>query len=260
MKYYLSVLLLCFVLVVSAQERKELSGKILADSIEAPVHIINLTQEKGSLSDKSGDFKIEVAENDLLLISSVQFQRKEIRITAKMLNEKILAIELLPALTELEQVRVHNFSGNLEEDIANIKVIDMPVISVAPPPMNYIPPRGTPNAAFDNTQAGRTMKNGLNFKSLGGLLTGNKNFGSIGNKTREKPKAKQIDFVTHVRNKFDDYFFSNHLQIEASHIYNFLVYVFDKGINKSLTKDENAFELVIFLEKESKAYLKLIGK
>ena len=32
----------------------------------------------------------------------------------------ILNIKLLPALTELEQVRVHNLSGNLKEDIAEI--------------------------------------------------------------------------------------------------------------------------------------------
>lgn len=161
---------LCFVLAVSAQEKQQLTGKIEADSIEAPIHIINLTQEKGSVSDKEGNFNIDVSEKDLLLISSVQFQRKEIKITSKIFNEKILNIELLPALTKLEQVRVHNLSGNLGEDIANIKVVDMPVISVAPPPINYIPPRGTPNAAFDDTQAGRTMKNGLNFKSIGSKI------------------------------------------------------------------------------------------
>ncbi|MBZ9630715.1 hypothetical protein LB465_07975 [Salegentibacter sp. LM13S] len=260
MKYFLSVLLLCFALAVSAQEKQQLTGKIKADSIEAPIHIINLTQEKGSVSDKAGNFNIEVSENDLLLISSVQFQRKEIKITSEILKEETLNIELIPALTELDQVRVHNLSGNLGEDIADIKVIDMPVISVAPPPINYIPPRGTPNAAFDNTQAGRTMKNGLNFKSIGSLITGNKNFGNIGSKKRVSPKASQIDFVKNVRSKFDDYFFSNHLKIETSHIYNFLVYVFEKGINESLIRDQNAFELAIFLENESIAYLKLIGE
>lgn len=260
MKFFSSVLLLCFVLTVSAQEKQQLTGKIEADSIEAPIHIINLTRENGSVSDKAGNFNIEVSENDLLLISSVQFQRKEIKVTDKIIREKILKIELLPALTELEQVRVHNLSGNLGEDIANIKVIDMPVISVAPPPINYIPPRGTPNAAFDDTHAGRTMKNGLNFKSIGSLITGNKNFGNIGSKKRENPKANQIDFVKKVRSKFDDYFFSNHLQIETSHIYNFLVYVFEQGINESLVRDENAFELAILLENESKAYLKFIAE
>ncbi|MBZ9728856.1 hypothetical protein LB467_04090 [Salegentibacter sp. JZCK2] len=146
------------------------------------------------------------------------------------------------------------------EDIANITVMDVPVFNIAPPPINYIPPRGTPNAAFEANQTGRTMKNGLNFKSLGSLITGNRNFGNISGKKKENPKASQIEFVRNVRSKFDDYFFDNHLQIEASHIYNFLVYVFEKGIKESLFEDENALQLAVFLENESKTYLKLIGK
>lgn len=258
MKYYLSSLLFCVISIAGAQVKHEIIGKIEADSIEAPIHIINLTQKKGSVSDKDGNFKLEVAENDEILISSVQFQRKEIKITGKMITEKVLHIKLLPALTELEQVRVHNLSGNLEEDIADIKVIDVPVLNIAPPPINYIPPRGTPNAAFDNTQAGRTMKDGLNFKSIGSLITGNRNFGNIGGKKMVNPKAGQIEFVKNVRSKFDDYFFSNHLQIEALHIYNFLVYIFEKGIKEALLEDKNALQLVVFLEKESKAYLNLL--
>ncbi|MBZ9728855.1 hypothetical protein LB467_04085 [Salegentibacter sp. JZCK2] len=88
MKCFLSLLLLCFVLAVSAQEKQQLTGKIEADSIEALIHIINLTKEKGSVSDKEGNFNIEATENDLLLISSVQFHRKEIKITSKTLRRK----------------------------------------------------------------------------------------------------------------------------------------------------------------------------
>lgn len=260
MKYSLTLLLLFIALAVNAQGKQQLKGKIQADSIEAPVHIINLTQKKGSLSDKAGNFTVEAAENDVLLISSVQFQRKEVVITSKILGAKILNIELRPALTELEQVRVHNLSGNLEEDIANIKVSDVPVLNIPPPPINYIPPRGTPNAAFDATQVGRTMKNGLNFKSIGALITGNKNFGNIGSGKKENPKARQINFVENVRNKFDDYFFTNHLKIKRIHIHNFLAYIFEKGIQDSLLEDENALQLVAYLEQESKIYLKLIGE
>ena len=260
MKSYLFIFLLGIVQISVAQGKQEIAGKIQADSIEAPIHIINLTQEKGTVSDKAGSFRLEVNKNDLILISSVQFQRKEVKITSKILNEKILKIDLLPALTELEQVRVHNLSGDLEEDIVDIKVIDMPVFSIAPPPMNYIPERGTPNSAFESTQVGRTMKNGLNFKSIGGLITGNKNFGNIGGKKKVNPKASQIEFVKNVRSKFDDYFFDNHLKIDTEHIYNFLVYVFEKGIQESLLKDQNALQLAVYLENESKTYLKLIRK
>ncbi|PRX45829.1 CarboxypepD_reg-like domain-containing protein [Salegentibacter salegens] len=246
----------CSVLALNAQEKQQLTGKIKADSIEAPVHIINITQEKGSVSDKAGNFKIEVAENDLLLISSVQFQRKEIKITSKILNEEILNIELRPALTELEQVRVHNLSGNLEEDIANIKVIDMPVISVPPSPPSVIP-RGTPNAAFNASQTQAPA--GGNILGLVGLIAGKPNFGSLGGKSAS-PATSEREIVKNLRIRFDDYFFTNHLKIDSTHIMNFLTYIFENGFHKNLLKEERALELVVFLEKKSTVYLKLIAE
>ncbi|PKD18219.1 hypothetical protein APR41_03455 [Salegentibacter salinarum] len=243
-------------LAVNAQEKKQLSGKIKADSIEAPIHIINLTKEKGSVTDKKGNFEIEVSENDLLLISSVQFQRKEIKITSKILKEEALIIELLPAITELEQVRIHNLSGNLGEDIANIKVIAMPVISVPPSPSNVLP-RGTPNAAFNASQTQAPA--GMNILGLVGLISGKPNFGSLGGKS-VPPVKREREVVNSLRNKFDDYFFTNHLKIDSTHIMNFLTYIFENGFQEKLLKEERALELVVFLEKKSEAYRKFINE
>ncbi|MBO2544515.1 hypothetical protein J0871_08845 [Salegentibacter sp. BDJ18] len=256
MKYFLSILSCFFALAVSAQEKIQLTGKIKADSIEAPIHIINITQEKGSVSDKAGNFKIEVSENDLLLISSVQFQRKEIKITSKILNEETLNIALLPALTELEQVRVHNLSGNLEKDIANIKVINMPVINVPPSPTSVIP-RGTPNAAFNASQTQAPA--GGNILGLVGLITGKPNFGIIGAKSKS-PVNREREVGNSLRNKFDDYFFTNHLKIDSTHIMNFLTYIFENGFQENLLKEERTLELVVFLEKQSEAYRKYIAE
>jgi len=256
MKNYLFLCLLCIVFAANAQENKELKGKIKADSIEAPIHIINLTQENGTVTDKEGNFKLEVSENDKLIISSVQFQRKEINITKDILKENMLTIRLLPALTELEQVRVHNLSGNLEEDIASIKVIDMPVISVPPSPPSVIP-RGTPNAAFNESQTQAPA--GGNILGLVGLITGKPNFGSLGGKSSTPAKGER-EVVKNLRNRFDDYFFTNHLKIDSTHIMNFLTYVFENGFREYLLKEERALELVVFLEKKSEAYREFIAE
>jgi hypothetical protein len=254
MKPYLFIFLLAFAQLAIAQEKQEITGRIQADSIEAPIHIINVTQEKGTVSDKAGNFKLEVKENDLLLISSVQFQRKEVQITSKILNQKILNIKLLPALTELEQVRVHNLSGNLKEDIADIKVIDMPVIKVPPVPRSVIP-RGTPNEAFNASQTQAPA--GGNILGLVGLITGKPNFGSL---SKSESKAlNEREVINTLRNKFDDYFFTNHLKIDSNHIMNFLTYIFENGFQQKLLKEERALDLVVYLEIKSKAYLKSIA-
>ncbi|MBZ9630714.1 carboxypeptidase-like regulatory domain-containing protein [Salegentibacter sp. LM13S] len=108
-----------------------LKGKILADSIEAPIHIINITAEKGTVTEASGEFSVEVSENDLLLFSSVQFQKKEILITSEILSSGLLEIELHKDLTELDEVRLHQLSGNLANDIDDIKTFDPRIIGFA---------------------------------------------------------------------------------------------------------------------------------
>lgn len=204
------------------------------------------------MSDKAGNFKIAVSINDVLLISSVQFQRKELKITEKILNSEIFKLKLLPALTELEQVKLHDLTGNLETDIASIEVWEMPIIKV--PPVGYIPSNGTPNAAFNASQTRAPA--GGNILGLVGLITGNSNFGSLSKAADNRPTEREK--INKLRSRFDDYFFTNHLKLESSHIMTFLTYVFENGLRESLLKEENALQLVVFLEKRSRDYLRFI--
>lgn len=127
----LLIFLLIFSLSLFSQESVNLHGKILADSIEAPIHIINITAEKGAVTESSGEFTIAVRENDLILFSSVQFQKKEVLITSEILTSGFLEIELQKDLTELEEVRLHQLSGNLSNDIDDIETFDPRIIGFA---------------------------------------------------------------------------------------------------------------------------------
>ncbi|PKD18220.1 hypothetical protein APR41_03460 [Salegentibacter salinarum] len=129
-----SFFLICTLIFSShlfSQQRILLKGEILADSIEAPIHIINITAEKGTVTEASGEFSVEVKQNDLLLFSSVQFQKKEILITAEILSSEVLKVELQKDLTELDEVRLHQLSGNLANDINDIKTFDPGIIGYA---------------------------------------------------------------------------------------------------------------------------------
>ncbi|MBZ9728857.1 hypothetical protein LB467_04095 [Salegentibacter sp. JZCK2] len=74
---------------------------------------------------------VEVRENDLLLFSSVQFQKKEIMVTSEILSSGLLGIELQKDLTELDEVRLHQLSGNLGNDIEGIETYDPRIIGFA---------------------------------------------------------------------------------------------------------------------------------
>ena len=67
----------------------------------------------------------------MLLFSSVQFQKKEILINADILSSKVLKVELQKDLTELDEVRLHQLSGNLASDIEEIKTFDPRIIGFA---------------------------------------------------------------------------------------------------------------------------------
>lgn len=222
----------------------------MVDKVSAPVHIINLTAKTGTTSEDDKTFKIKVSKGDELFISSVEFAPKKLKITSEILEENYLSIKLDPALNELAEVKVHNLSGNLEADIANIKVHEMPVFEI--PPVETIKPRGVPNIAFEqNSQMASTP---VNLLAVYKLITGK-------DLIKKKPSIKPVIFneqiaITSLRKKFDEDFFKNHLKLQHSHINNFISFAFKNGLNKELLEEKNSLELIAFLEKHSKEYIK----
>lgn len=121
----ISLLFLC--LPLFAQENITLQGKIIADSIAGySVHIVNLNQERGTTNSGDGNFEILVRENDTLMFSSVQYQIKKVLITEKILKNKYLEVILTENVNELAEVQISNISlsGNLEQDLSQIKTFD----------------------------------------------------------------------------------------------------------------------------------------
>lgn len=108
---------------LQAQDREFLKGKITNDSLLTQVHIVNMTSEKGTLSEASGVFAIEVTPGDSILFSSVQYKNITIAIRPEML-EKIFEIELEEEINELDEVQLHELSGNLQQDIGNIETVN----------------------------------------------------------------------------------------------------------------------------------------
>ncbi len=109
---------------LQAQERELLKGKITNDSLLSQVHVINITSEKGTLSGESGEFALSVKPGDSILFSSVQYKNITIAVRQKMLAETF-EIELENELTELDEVQLHELSGNLQRDIGNIETINL---------------------------------------------------------------------------------------------------------------------------------------
>ena len=88
------------------------------------VHVINLTQVVGVITDKQGKFEIPAKLNDTLYLSYLGFKSIKVRVTNDLLkfeNSKIQLTDLAYALEEVI-VKPYELTGYLEIDAKNVPV------------------------------------------------------------------------------------------------------------------------------------------
>lgn len=116
------LLLFLFSAEISAQT-KDISGKIMASSDLVGIHVINKTASKFTITNNLGEFVIPVKLNDTIIVSSVQYIRKEILMTEIIMQAKVLRINLEDNVNKLDEVVVGRvLTGSLMSDIENSDV------------------------------------------------------------------------------------------------------------------------------------------
>lgn len=150
-----------------SQETKLLQGKIYADSslTDVYINIINMTKATGTVNAPSGNFEIEVAVNDSLLFSSVQYEPVKVKVSEEVFERGFLNIWLKENVNELAEVQISNIelTGNLSTDLSNIKVFDQSAVGIAFPTAKRMAPverhlstaSGSPVELLLNTLNGR---------------------------------------------------------------------------------------------------------
>lgn len=126
------VLVFCLLFGISAfsqendeeVELKEFSAVVINAQSEKPmeaVHIVNLNQVIGTITNEKGEFEIQAAVNDTLYFSFLGFKSQKIRITNDMFKFKDTKISLTELAYALEEVIVkpYQLTGYLEIDVKN---------------------------------------------------------------------------------------------------------------------------------------------
>lgn len=94
-----------------AQEEKLISGKIVVvDAKVSGVTILNLTNEKETITDSLGNFKILVKKDDLLIFFAPHLDKMRKLIDDDAYKNPLLKIEMTSKVTELDEVVVTNYS------------------------------------------------------------------------------------------------------------------------------------------------------
>lgn len=127
--FFTTILLLLFVIGFGQETEKieQISAVVINAQSEIPlesVHVVNLNQVFGTITNENGEFTINAAVNDTLYFSFLGFKSQKIRITNDMFKFKDTKVSLTELAYALEEVIVRPFqlTGYLEIDIKNLPI------------------------------------------------------------------------------------------------------------------------------------------
>lgn len=92
-------------------DEKMIHGKIFADATSVErIDVVNLVNEKVTRTDKNGEFFILANAGDVLVFSAVNLEFKRKVIEIEDLKSQIVIINMIPKITELNEVIVNKYS------------------------------------------------------------------------------------------------------------------------------------------------------
>lgn len=237
---------------IQGQEAIQLTGKITNDSIDHEyLHVLNLTLQKGTITNEKGVFRIPVREQDTLYISAVQFKPKEVVITSEIIAKNFLELELETNVTELEDVNISDIdlSGRLGDDM-NIPKVEKPFN----PADAGLPVYTGPII----TQEERKLYTATH--SGGGIIPVNAVINAISGRTKMLKNQVRISNmeirVQKARNLVSDSTYIYQLNIPAKYIDDFAHYIYqDNTENLQIASEENPLSLIELLMEQAPLYL-----
>ena len=245
------ILLFLFILIamnVFSQENSSITGIIINHNQKINnVHIINLTNSRGTISNANGEFEILAKKNDTILFSSIQFERKKIRVTDKLLSSKEIVIELASQINLLEEVTITKLSGDLYVDIKGIP-------EDTTPKHNFVYKLSDLNKILPDDRHGNKSAPIVSPFSTGGFnLASLFNGKSAMNRILKRKLDKKKQFPTKLRKELGDYYFITYLNIPKDKIYNFISFCEYRNISQKFDRNE-LLEIIEILKEESISY------
>jgi len=254
-KIYFTLLLLASIKMNAQEIRKAINGKVQFSSIGIEnVHIINQTSNRGTISNKNGEFKITVKENDTIHFSDIQYKTKTVIITKQDLQTESIKVSLFHKTNELEEVvivkRKNMAEGlglpnagktplnKLERNLNAYSQESLPIVILA----TLLGQQGGIDDIY-NIVSGNRKKD----RKLKKLVDADKSY-----------ELKQ-DNIQIIREHFTDDFFNYTIQIEKDHIDNFIGFCIPKKIEE-LYKKQRYLEVMDIFIQNKEIYLTSINK
>lgn len=108
--------------VFSQSQEKLIHGKVVADgNYVQGINVVNLVNEKSAITNADGEFHILAKEDDLLVLSALNFEYKRKIIASEDLKSEIITIPMVPKTNQLDEVVITEYS--------NINAVDLGILS-----------------------------------------------------------------------------------------------------------------------------------
>lgn len=231
----LFLFLLCQISFGQTDGEKLIHGKIIVESRSiAGVSVINLVNEKSTISDSNGEFFILAKADDLLVFSSVNLEYHRRQIEEEDLKQEVITIKMTAKITELEEVIVNKH-----------------------PEINAVSLGISPKGIKRYTPAERRLKTAGDFKPiqllgiLGGSLPVDPILNAISGRTTMLKKELEVEkkegLLVQFGSLFDDNYFEKTLKIPADYIKGFQYYCIEdqKFAEVLKTKNKTKIEFLI---------------
>ena len=234
MNKILMIFLFCQVTFCQNNGEKLLHGKIVVDSGNVGgVTIINLVNEKTTISDGNGEFFILAKAEDLLVFSSVNLEYYRRIIEEEDLKTAVLTIKMTAKITELEEVIVNKHP---EINAVSLGISAKGIKHYTPAERKLYTANSTPVDALLNLMSGRT---------------------AMLKKNLEVEKKERL--LAYIGALFDDEYYTGTLKIPANYIKGFQYYCIEKEEFAASVRSKNKTTIMLLIVSLAKTYNKIIA-
>lgn len=262
MKLFLSILMLCSGFLVVSQEtrRENIVGRIIVEgsSLEG-ITVFNTSSGKGTLTDDTGKFMLNVALNDILEIRALIYQNIDVKVNEAILESKKMSVYLIEKMNVLDEVVVpkKELSGNLVTDAQQIKTFNPKLdafyfeinnddlYSMGDDPQSQI-------AHIDKNTQGKTLVNGLNVVNIVDQLL----IPLLRSEVKNKKEAGVPEVsAAYVKHYLGSDFLVENFNIPEHRVEEFIEYVEDDNFDFDLLNYGHELELLELLSRKSHTFL-----
>lgn len=210
--YILLFFLLLTGTLLSQSQEKLLRIQVMADgNYVGGINVVNLVNEKSAITDEKGEFFILAKEDDLLVLSAINFEYKRKIISSEDMVAPLLTINMVPKINQLDEVVITEYP--------HINAVDLGILSE--PAKVYTPAERKLKTATD-----LNLMVGFGFAmSLDPVIN------AISGRTKSLKDQLKVErreyLLKEVQNSYEEDYFVNRLKIPKENAKGFQYYIID---------------------------------